>query len=410
MARAAEQTGTAIVSEDDDGEVVVVKNGDRVVDPAVPPLKNGRTDDDQYEAFDVDAAGRPINQASKTSGASAGDDDDDDDDGDAETRGREANLSEDESERDQPLINGKGGRHGESRASRRARQRDARARKDQENAELRSEIRRMRERLEKTEPRITHIEKRFSKDTASQLEANVVSAVAGMDAATKDLGKALREGDEDQVIAALGAREKAFVDKIKAEGARDHYQRTSGADVDGDEQPTDRKDEVQQPARRKDIDLTPQGRRRVDSFCARNDWFDPSGGDEDSQLVLFIDAQVKNAGYNPEDDDYWDELNKRLSSRLPDRFEAEPRHDPKERQVQRREPASNGRQERRGPMTSGATEQRHNGGAKKQVKLTPERRKTLMEIGVVLADGQIADPAKFKRMLRQYAEFDSVNS
>jgi len=438
MARAAAPQKTNVITEDDgdDGESrEVVVNGnerlERLAAPQQPVLRNAQQQaDDQFEAFEVDDKGRPLNPATQGRDDQV-DDGQDDDDPDR----REATLSEDDQgrgEHDEPLINGKGrgNERWESRSSRRERQRNARARKDKENDDLKAEIRRLRAAQDETEPRLAHIEKRFSKEAATNLENNVTAATAELDAAKKAFAKALREGDEETVVAALDKQQAAFVAKLQAEGARDEYKRRAPEDDDRDNRGNrsenrqddggDRRPRRDQPASK----LSARGLRRVDEFCAQHDWFDPNGGDEDSQLTIFIDNQVRKAGFNPENDDYWDELNKRLAARLPEHFEDEDdagdRQQRQERQPARRQANGHangdGRRERqqaqperRGPMTSGAAEQRSSGGGKNQVKVTPERKKALIDAGVVQADGTIADPPKFQRMLRQYADFDRTH-
>jgi len=427
MARAAAPKTTSVITEDDgdDGESreVVVDSDARLSAPAQPTLKNiQQAADDQFEALEVDDKGRPLNPATRRGDEQDGDEPQDGDDE------REATLSEEDQgrgEHDEPLINGKGQRW-ESRSSRRERQRQARARKDKENEDLKAEIRRLRAHQDETEPRLAHIEKRFSKEAATNLENKVTSATAELDAAARNLAKALREGDEDAVTTALNTRDMAFVNKMQAEGARDHYKRTTGATEDDDDR-DDRRDarkDREPDDRRRDaapVALSRKGRTRVDEFCAKHDWFDPHGGDEDSQLTLFIDGQVRKAGFNPENDDYWEELEERLSARMPDKFgdgeeedERETRR-PAKRQAnghangEARRPAPAAQPQRRGPMTSGAAEQRGSGGGKNQVRVTPERKKALIDAGVVQADGTIADAPKFQRMLRQYADFDRTH-
>lgn len=59
------------------------------------------------------------------------------------------------------------------------------------------------------------------------------------------------------------------------------------------------------------------------SWAARNDWYDPERKDKDSRVAHTISAALEVEGYDPRSDDFWDELDDRLSVVMPDRYEAE---------------------------------------------------------------------------------------
>lgn len=57
--------------------------------------------------------------------------------------------------------------------------------------------------------------------------------------------------------------------------------------------------------------------RHANAWMERNDWYDPNGDDEDSEIAKTIDQRMVREGWNPNTKDYWNELDKRLSKRLP---------------------------------------------------------------------------------------------
>jgi hypothetical protein len=53
---------------------------------------------------------------------------------------------------------------------------------------------------------------------------------------------------------------------------------------------------------------------------SKNDWYDPQGTDEDSEIMLTIDKRLAKEGWNPTTPEYWEELSKRAQKRLPHRY------------------------------------------------------------------------------------------
>lgn len=65
--------------------------------------------------------------------------------------------------------------------------------------------------------------------------------------------------------------------------------------------------------------LDPRLIQHANEWKERNQWYDPEGGDEDSQIALVVDRQLVRDGYNPNTKEYWQELDVRLKKRLPHR-------------------------------------------------------------------------------------------
>lgn len=58
-------------------------------------------------------------------------------------------------------------------------------------------------------------------------------------------------------------------------------------------------------------------------FSDSHPWYDSTARDQDSKVVLAIDTQVMNEGFNPNTQAYWDELSRRVKKYLPHRFTSE---------------------------------------------------------------------------------------
>jgi hypothetical protein len=55
----------------------------------------------------------------------------------------------------------------------------------------------------------------------------------------------------------------------------------------------------------------------ANKWMERNKWYDPNGGDADSEIARVIDAQLAKENYDPTSQEYWEELDSRLRERLP---------------------------------------------------------------------------------------------
>lgn len=60
--------------------------------------------------------------------------------------------------------------------------------------------------------------------------------------------------------------------------------------------------------------------RNANEWLKRNAWFDPQARDTDSRIARVIDQELAADGWDPSDPEYWEELDSRLSARLPHRY------------------------------------------------------------------------------------------
>jgi hypothetical protein len=128
--------------------------------------------------------------------------------------------------------------------------------------------------------------------------------------------------------------------------------------------------------------------RNVQKMAARwmekNDWYDPSGNDEDSEIALTIDKRLVKEGWNPADPDYWEELDARLQKRLPHRYEES------EERVAPRTPRS--------VVTSSGRENAASSGGRTSFTLSPDQVRAMKDAGMW------EDPEKRAKMIRRYAQ------
>jgi hypothetical protein len=126
--------------------------------------------------------------------------------------------------------------------------------------------------------------------------------------------------------------------------------------------------------------------RQAASWMERNSWYDPSGGDEDSDIALIIDKRMAKEGWDPKSVDYWEELDSRLQKKLPHRYSDEYEE---ERPATRR-PKS--------VIVGSGRENSSSSGGKNTFTLNPDQVRAMKDAGMW------DDTEKRARMIRRYAQ------
>jgi len=122
-------------------------------------------------------------------------------------------------------------------------------------------------------------------------------------------------------------------------------------------------------------------------FIKENSWYDAQGRDEDSAIVIAIDQSLAKDGFNPQTEEYWDELRRRAAKRLPERFEGD-----SSRLEPRREP--------RGGPAVGSGREHAPATTRREIYISPERKQALIEAGVW------DDAVLRNKYVQRYAEYD----
>ena len=290
-------------------------------------------------------------------------DDDQEDDNDAKA----SDEDEDEEEKEREAI----------RERRRLEKQERKQRRDEAIKRDKAELDFLRKRNDDLERRLTAQEQRAYQADLSSFDAQIAQAVNEADMADKVIAKAVAAGNGDDVAQALKYRDQALqrVQHLQAQ---------------------------KQQAQQRPI-VQPQGiddmtMRHAQDFLNENKWYDPSGQDEDSAIVLAIDQALAKEGFNPQTSDYWDELRRRAARRLPERFE-KPRNvrNSKENR-ESREP-----REARGGPAVGSGREHAPPSTRKEIYISPERKQALIDAGVW------DDPVLRMKYVKRYAEYDRMN-
>jgi hypothetical protein len=137
--------------------------------------------------------------------------------------------------------------------------------------------------------------------------------------------------------------------------------------------------------------------RRVQKLATqwmrRNPWYNPQSNDPDSRIAKKMDELLSTQGWDPEDEDYWDELDARLQKELPHRYNDS--NDDESRGVRRPRNVvgSSGRE------ASAA----YGGTNRSQFILSPDRVKAMKDAGAW------DNPERKARMIKQFIAYDRAN-
>ena len=145
--------------------------------------------------------------------------------------------------------------------------------------------------------RVASVEQHSVGNQVAQLDA-AINEAAGYYNHFKDLNrKAIELADG---ATAVDAQEKMFA-------AQNRHQMLLNA----------KKNMTSQVSQPKPLD--PRMVNNANSWIERNPWYDASGSDADSDLVMKIDSRLVQEGLNPTTSEYWDELDARVKKYLPHR-------------------------------------------------------------------------------------------
>ena len=230
----------------------------------------------------------------------------------------------------------------------------------------------LRKRNDDLERRVTAQEQRAHQADLGTYDSQIASAAKEAEMAERVIAKAVEAGNGKDVAQAMRYRDQAMqkVQQLQFAKQQAAQQRPSGQQLD---------------------DMT---MHYANEFIKANPWYDSQGRDEDSAIVIAIDQSLAKDGYNPQTEEYWDELRKRAARRLPEKFKPE-------RQSNERDT----REERtpRGGPAVGSGREYAPASTRKEIYLSPERKQALIEAGVW------DDPVLRMKYAKRYSEYDRAN-
>ena len=223
----------------------------------------------------------------------------------------------------------------------------------------------LRKRNEDLERRVSAQEQRSRQADLNGIDAQIAKSTQDVDLAERVIAKAIESGNGSDVTQAMRYRDQAI-----ARAQQLGYVKQNAEN---------------RPAPQSTLDDTTMQYAR--EFIKENPWYDAQGRDEESAIVLAIDTALAKDGFNPQTEEYWDELRARSARRLPERFGKE---------------SPQSRSPRGGPAISSG---RDNGSSSTSGDffLSRERKQALIEAGV-WDDKKLRD-----KYARRYMEYDKAN-
>ena len=255
------------------------------------------------------------------------------------------------------------------RERRRQEKKDRKERREKAISRDKIELNFLRQRNDSLERRLTAIESYSQQSAISDVDRQLQEAMYEAEQAERIIAKAVEAGAGEDVTQAMRYRDQAV--------ARAHQLASFRQQQIVSYQPT------QNNAPLLDGEVV----HFAQEFMSSNPWYDPQGRDEDSAIVLTIDARLAQEGYDPRSEEYWDELQHRVARRLPEKSG-------KEQRAARR-PSG-------GPAVGSGREHAPT-STRREVYISPERKAALQEAGVW------DDPVLRQRYIKRYAEFDKQN-
>ena len=126
----------------------------------------------------------------------------------------------------------------------------------------------------------------------------------------------------------------------------------------------------------------PLVQKMASEWMEDNPWYDPKGGNEESEIAQIIDKKLTSEGYDPTSEDYWDELSDRMARYLPKQGQTH-----KLMQKPRSVMTSSGRE------TTATTKSN-------EFRISPDRVAAMKE------SGAWDNPELKMKMIKRYAEYD----
>ena len=249
------------------------------------------------------------------------------------------------------------------RQNRKFRRRAAIEHKERELAFLRAEN-------EEFKRRLSSVEQQATQFSVSAVDQKLNEALNEAQLAERIMAKAIEQGQGEDVTKALQIRDQALERARQLRAA---------------------KEEAEKPRPQAKPGKDPRVAAYAKEWVEANNWYDPSGKDEDSAIVKVIDQRLAAEGYNPATEEYWVELDNRVARRLPHRYGEEAVEKPKQA-TKRGGPPVGGKREYAPPST------------RKEVYISPERKQALIDAGVW------DNPELRQRYIKRYAEYDRNSS
>jgi len=250
-------------------------------------------------------------------------------------------------------------------------------------------------------------ERRLKKELQKQREATAKNKISALERRNAELAERLAKVESTAATFQFAQIDKAIEDEAsRIEYAKIKFQQAAEsqdavAQMEYLEQMTDAKqrlkeaqyykkqqlEAVRAPKQNVPNPISSEVQSNATNWLKRNSWYDPQARDTDSRIAKVVDQELAADGWDPSDSEYWEELDSRLSSRLPHRYTAKGGNSNK----------------RAGPAASSRVASTVSSAKPGTITLSRDRVQAIKDAGAW------DDVEKRNKMIRAYASYDRNN-
>jgi hypothetical protein len=252
------------------------------------------------------------------------------------------------------------------REAKRNRRRSKRALARDTTREREIQLQQLRRQNEEMTQRMAELERKSQYSELNQLDKQIEDENLRVEYAKMKISEAAAAGDGDAMVQ---AQEMLYDSKEKLSslsGVKNQYVK-----------------QAQAPKREK---IDPRMQMQATKWIERNNWYKPDLADTDSRIAKSVDEELVKEGWNPNEADYWDELDSRLQKYLPHHYNVSAERN------------SSDRKPRNVVGSSGREASASFGGSNRTFTLSPQQVNAIKEAGMW------DNVESRNRMIRRYAQ------
>jgi hypothetical protein len=252
------------------------------------------------------------------------------------------------------------------REAKRNRRRSKKALARDTNREREIQLQQLRRQNEEMTQRMAELERKSQYSELNQLDKQIEDENLRVEYAKMKISEAAAAGDGDAMVQ---AQEMLYDSKQKLNslsGVKNQYVK-----------------QTQAPKREK---IDPRMQMQATKWIERNNWYKPDLTDTDSRIAKSVDEELVKEGWNPNEADYWDELDSRLQKYLPHHYNVSAERN------------SSDRKPRNVVGSSGREASASFGGSNRTFTLSPQQVNAIKEAGMW------DNVESRNRMIRRYAQ------
>ena len=249
-------------------------------------------------------------------------------------------------------------------------------------------------------------ERKLKKELQKQRETSAKHKISALEKRNEDLARRLAAVENTAASYQFAQLDKSIEDEAtrveyaKMKMLQAAQSNDAAAQIEYLEQLTDAKERLKQvqhykkqqldqakaPKQNVPNEISTEVQRNATDWLKGNKWYDPQARDTDSKIAKVIDQDLASEGWDPADPEYWDELDNRLSARLPHRYAAK----------------SNTSSRRVSPTASSRVANPSN---KSSTTITLSRER----VQAIKDAGKWDDPVARSKAIKAYAAYDKQN-